>query len=467
MSSRRPDHGENGEEVDVVIVGAGLAGLTAARKLERGGASVAVLEARDRVGGRTLNHEIGDGQIVELGGEYVGPTQDRILTLAGELGVATYLVHTEGEDLYIEGGKVFEYKPTEKEPLPAQVEDLLPIIGQLEEMSAAIEHPAEPWLAGEAQLWDGQTVETWLRENFAAKCPRAIEFVELFFNSAFGSRARDISLLFLLGQIAGYGDEGNRGELRRAISTQNAAQERRLAGGSQLVSLRLAEKVGQVQLNSPVRGIEQSGATVVVAADTGRWTAKHAIVAVPPQLALEIEWSPLLPAAHDMLRRRMALGTLAKVQAVYSEPFWRKQQLSGCALKLTGTVRSTFDNSPPEGAMGVIDGFVGGSSWREWQGRESEERKSAVLTDLIEAFGRAAEEPVEYIETDWTQERWTRGGPVSALAPGVTTDFLPVLTTPFGLVHWAGSETSDYWNGFMDGAVRSGERAAGEVLDRL
>jgi monoamine oxidase len=454
--------------VDVVVVGAGLSGLIAAKNLKtRGGGSVAVLEARDRVGGRTLNRPISGGLVVEAGGEYVGPTQENILKLLDELGIATFKAYIGGEDVYVPAeGPPIHYNP-ETEIVPRTLlEKFKPIMEGLEGLSAQITSPGEPWTVPNAQEWDSQTVHSWIMDNYPTDTAEGIEFVELFFNSAFGGRAMDVSLLFALTQIAGFGSEKEHGTLARGISGNGGAQENRIVGGSQLVSLKLAEELqGDIFLNAPVRKIEQDETTVTVVSDAGTWTAQHAIVAVPPPLAVEIEWSPLLPAQHDALRRRMALGTLAKVMAVYSESFWKKQSLSGCALKLTGTVKEMFHNTPQGSAPGVLLGFIGGHSWREWQGHSGEERREAVLTDFEAAFGPEAGKPIEYFEQDWTKERWTRGCPVSALETGVTTDFLPVLRQPFGLVHWAGSETADYWNGFMDGAVSSGIRAANELLE--
>jgi monoamine oxidase len=459
-SSSRPTR-----RVDVAVVGAGLAGLTAARDLVKAGRSVVLLEARDRVGGRTLNHDLGGGQVVEAGGQFVGPTQDRILALADEVGVKTFPGYSPGDSVYIADGGAQRYTG-DIPPDLAGVADLALLVTRLDQMAAQVPVD-EPWNAPNAESLDAQTVETWVRAN-SVNTARAIQLVELFFNSAFGGRAMDASALFAIGQIAGFGNASNVGTLERGIGSKGGAQDSRFVGGSQLVSIRAAEQLGgRVALNAAVRRIDQTATGATVVSDAGSWSARRVIVAVPPPLAVEIEWNPLLPADHDTLRRRMQLGTLMKCEAIYDEPFWRKDGLSGQALKIDGTVKEMFDNTPPSGKPGILMGFMGGHSWRLWEGRSADDRKQAVLADFAQAFGAPALKPKDYFELDWTKERWTRGCPVSALTPGTTTDFLPVLKRPFGVVHWAGTETAGYWNGYMDGAVSSGERAAREVLGTL
>jgi monoamine oxidase len=272
-------------------------------------------------------------------------------------------------------------------------------------------------------------------------------------------------MLFLLATIAGYGDEHTPGTLERGIGSKDGAQDSRLVGGTQRLSLRMAADLGdRVVLQAPVRRIAQAGGAVTVTTADGRaWQGRRAVVAIPPPLAVEIDWDPLLPAEHDSLRRRMPLGTLAKCEAIYDTPFWRADGLSGQALKLDGTVPAMFDNTPPDGRPGVLMGFMGGRAWRTWQTRSAGDRRQAVLDDFAAAFGSKARSPIDYFEQDWVEERWTRGGPTSVLAPGTLVDFGRALTQPVGAVHWAGTETAGYWNGYMDGAISSGERAAREV----
>jgi monoamine oxidase len=446
----------------VVVVGAGLAGLTAARRLVSEGADVTVLEARDRVGGRTLNHDLGDGQVVEIGAQFVGPTQDHVLALADELGVATYPGTTFGDNVYVHRGKAKRYSG-----------DIPPDLLALPDMGVAMARLARlvpqvpvdaPWKAPKAREWDGLTLETWLTRSGVTT--GALDLVNVFLSSAYGGEARDASLLFSLWYLSTFGNETTPGTLDRGIAGEGGAQESRFVGGSQLLSLRMAEQLdGRVVLNSPVRRVTQDASAVTVSTDTGSWTADQVIVAVPPVLASRICWDPLLPAEQDQLLQRLPFGTLMKCEAVYDEPFWRGDGLSGMAVLRDGSpIRSMFDSTPQSGGPGILMGFLGGKQWRQWAHRPARERRGAVLRCFAKAAGPKALEPREYFEQDWTAEEWTRGGPTSVAAPGVLTDFGPWLGRAHGRVHWAGAELSPYWNGFMDGAVRSGATAAEKVL---
>ncbi len=457
-------------KVDVVVVGAGLAGLTAARELVKAGRSVAVLEASSQVGGRTRNHDLGNGHAVEVGGQFVGPTQDKILALGRELGVGTYPGYQTGPTAYIADGRVQRYDAGgpfgDIPPDPAVIADGAVLLALVDQMAAATP-PEAPWTSADAFALDNQTVGSWVREHANVNKQRAYETFELFFNSFYGNRPDDVGLLFFLGQVAGMGNERTPGTIERGLASKGGAQDARFVGGSQVVSIKMAEQLGRrVVLNSPVRSITQKGGRAVVVSDRRTLSARHVIVAVPAPMATGIQWDPILPPRHDAVRRRMALGTLAKCHAVYEEPFWRKDTGTWRAVKIGGATKEMFDNTPQGFDGGVLMGFMGGHGWRTWMPKSPAERRAAVLRDFADAFGERARKPVDYFEQDWTQEPWIRGGPVSVLGAGVTTDYLPVLAEPFGRVHWAGTETSPYWNGYMDGAVRSGERAAREVLDR-
>jgi monoamine oxidase len=458
-----------GNSADAIVVGAGISGLTAARNLVAAGKSVIVLEARDRVGGRMLNHDIGGGKVTEIGAQFVGPTQDHILALAKAMGVDTFKAYDTGDNVYYKSGQrsTFSDKlPTGAVPIdPLLDPDIIKAVEQLDLMSQKVPVDA-PWRADSAEEWDSQTLWSWFKENQIN--PQVGGVVSAAVEAIFGAETRDISLLFTLFYIAASGNESNPGTFERNFSTSGGAQESRFVGGSQLIPLRIAAQLGSaVRLSSPVRSIEQTSTGVTVTSDSGVYSGQQVIVAIPPPLAGRISYAPLLPPLRDQLTQRMGMGTLMKAEAIYDEPFWRADGLTGQAVSDTGPAKTTFDNSPPDGSPGILMGFIGGDEARKLVLMTPDQQREAALQSFANYFGDKAKTPRDFVLMNWSSEEWTRGCPVSLLSPGTLLDFGPALREPVGRIHWAGTETSTYWNGYMDGAVRAGERAAGEVLADL
>ena len=455
-------------QVDVVVVGGGLSGLVAARDVRRKGRSVLVLEARDRVGGRLLNREVHGGSVIESGGAFVGPTQGHIKRLARELRVDTFEQYVAGNNIYVKhtpaGATALPYTGTIP-PDPT----ILPDAGRLQEeinrMAAEIDVSA-PWAHPKAAEWDSTSFDNWVREQTAN--PDVRDLLLCYTQAAFGADGMSFSLLFLVWYIASSGNEKHVGTFERSSGTDEAAQDERFVGGSQLIPLRLARQLGdRVALNAAVRRIRQDGSGVDVHTDRGTVRAERVVVACPPRFVLDIDWSPLLPPRRAQLLQRMPMGALMKCDAVYRTPFWRRDGLSGSGLNTRGAVRTTFDNSPPDGDVGVLLSFVGGSTWNKYGNMPRAKRRKAVLEGFAAIVGEKALDPIEYVEHDWTRERWTQGSPVALQVPGAIFHYGDTIREPFRRVHWAGTETSTYWAGYMDGAVRAGERAAIEILDRL
>ncbi len=447
-------------DADVVVVGAGLAGLSAARGIEAAGRTVVVLEARDRVGGRTLNHPIsGTDDVVEIGGQWVGPTQDRIIALARELGVSTYPTHSQGDNIVDWGGRHIRYRGSIPRISPAVLADTAQAQARLERMARQVD-PQAPWAARHAPAWDAMTFDTWLRRNTVTR--GAATLLEIAIQAVWAAEPADLSLLHVLFYTA------SAGSFEKLIGTDGGAQQDRFHGGSQLVSLRLAERQrGPLVLEAPVRRVEQDDAGVRVTADDHVVTARAAVVALPPTLTARIDWHPALPAQRDQLIQRTAQGTVTKCMAVYETPFWREQGLSGQALSVEGPTRVMFDNSPPDGERGVLLGFLEGRSARDLGEWEPQARRRAVLGGFTRTFGPRAAEPLEYIEQRWADEVYTRGCYGCYLAPGAWTAHGHWLRRPAGRVLWAGAEYATVWSGYMDGAVRSGEQAARDVMGLL
>ena len=442
---------------DVVVVGAGLAGLAAARELRAAGRDVVVLEARDRVGGRTLNEPIGDGKVVEIGAQWVGPTQDRVLAMIRELGLETFHTYDKGKNVFERGGRTSTYSGTIPRTNPVGLAEVGIAMRRINSMAADVP-PEAPWRASKAASWDSQTFATWMRRNVRTQAARDI--LRLAIIGVWAAEPEDVSLLHVLFYTR------SAGSLEILTDTDGGAQQDRVVGGTQLISLRMAEELGPgaVELETPVRAIRHAGAGVIVFSDRMRVEAKRAIVAVPPALAGRIAYDPPLPAIRDGLSQRMAQGSVVKCMAVYERPFWRERGLSGAVTSVTGPVSVGFDNSPPDGSPGVLLGFLEGRAARQAADLPQPERRRMVADCFARFFGPEAAEPIGYVDRAWAADEWSRGCYGGFMPTGAWTDYGPALREPIGAIHWAGAETALVWNGYMDGAIGSGQDAARAVL---
>jgi monoamine oxidase len=470
-AKRRSRRRKRPRRADVIVVGAGLSGLQAARDVVAAGKSVFVLEARNRVGGRTLNHDIGGGKIIEIGGQWVGPTQSKLLALAKDLGIDTFKTYNEGNYIYYRNGTKTPYEANTPlgavPPDPQGVADAFSAILKLNQMAAGLDVEA-PWKHPSAAEWDGQTFETWKLANTVTDSGRLL--LDVATQAVWAAEPRDVSLLHYLFYIRAATDDspGTQVDFQRLLNTAGGAQESRFVGGSQLVSIKLAEQLGRrVLLSQPVRRVIQRKTGVDVHTSKARFTARQLIITGPPALTAYIEFHPPLLAQRAQLLQRFPQGNAIKCEAIYEKPFWRDSGLAGQIVSDAEPVRVTFDNSPPDGSPGVMLGFIEGAFARKWSRKPADERRAAVLENFATYFGDQARTPRDYVEMDWSNEVWTRGCYVGFTPPGVLLDFGEAIRRPFGAIKWAGAETATLWNGYMDGALRSGSRAAAEVLADL
>jgi monoamine oxidase len=440
---------------EVIVIGAGFSGLYAARRLAARGRDVVVLEARDRVGGRAMAHTFANGDSVDVGGQWVGPGQDRLYALIEALGLQAYPLWDHGDRLVRTGERTRRYRGTIPKLAPHVLLNLHWMTTRFDRLAAQID-TARPWAHPRAAEWDGMTVAEWMRRHALSR--QAYDIFAVGIGAVFAAEPHDVSLLHGLF----YARSGT--SLDSLISTTGGAQQDRVHGDMAGIAARMSEGLGErVRLGEPVRGIEWSDAGVTVATDQGRYSAPRAILAIPPTQAVRIRFSPGLPAGRAGLWMRMPPGACIKCVAQYERPFWRDEGLAGQAVAPGLTVRVTFDNTEAGKAAGQLLGFIEGHEARVWAERDPAERRAAVLEAFAACYGPQALEPIDYVDQDWTSEDWSRGCYAGLMGPGVWTGYGRHLRAPLGPVHMAGTETASRYYGYFEGALEAADRAAAEV----
>jgi monoamine oxidase len=446
--------------VDVVVVGAGMAGLYAARTLREAGRSVVVLEANDRVGGRVLNLPVGPRpeDVAEGGAQWISPDEPLIQGLMRDFGLSTYKNYDQGQSTFILDGTVTRIDGADISGLPeAETADLIRAFGELTTMAAEVPLDA-PWDAPQAEAWDAQTAETWIANNVTE--PLARSFLEVMLGGTVSVLPKDISLLHSLFVAQACGGPF-------AVMTLGAGVlSDRVVGGTGLLATGLADQLGDiVELNRPVLAIEHGADSVsVTTRDGDRYVAEHAIVAMAPPMTQQIFFDPVLPIDRVQAVQRTGNGSAMKCFPVYETPFWREQGLSGIVQSNSTPFSAVFDNSPPDGSPGVLLCLVENVHARRLGGLAPEARQREILDGLVLAFGEEARDPIRYVEQDWNAEPWIRGGAASFFAPGVLTEYRSLFGEAVGRLHFCCTESGNQWWGNMEAALASGERAAQETL---
>lgn len=447
-------------DVDAVVVGAGLSGLTAAHRLTQRQQSVMVLEASERVGGRTVNVDVQGGAITDGGGQWIGTLHTRMFALIDELGLSTFRTYTDGKTIYLNHGKRRTYEGTIPPLNPAAMLDYGQAAFRLERMAKRVPINA-PWKADKALAWDATTLGHWVDDN--CLLDEVKHLLSLSFTTMYAEDPHRVSLLKALHQIR------TSGGIEFMSNARDGAQDYRLVDGMQAVSLALAATLGdRVLLNSPVTDIHQDDDGAVVRTADTEIRARRVIVAMTPADARRIRFTPALPRLRNDLQRVWHNGTETKVFAVYDTPFWRADGFTGMALTDLPIAHFVVDNSPADAGVGILLAFVGtvgggaGSSWTDDVLDNEQARHAAFINDLVTLFGPQAANPVQTVEKSWADEPWINGC-VGTRPPGVLTSYLDAATKPVGRVHWAGAEASDEFQSYLEGAVRSAERAVDEV----
>jgi monoamine oxidase len=446
------------KRVDVVVVGAGMAGLYATHLLKKAGRKVVLLEGSDRVGGRVLNLKVGPkaNEVAEAGAQWINDDERIIQTLMKRFKLKTYKNYTKGKSTLIINGKVSHFEGTTVPTLPGDgTQQLIKAVVELGKMAKTVPVDA-PWDAPQADEWDSQTAENWIEDNTTN--PIARDFLDIAMGGPVSVQARDISLLHYLFIAQACG-----GPLA-LLTVGSGVLADRIVGGTGRLAHGLAHPLRHVtELNTPVRRIER-GKRMRVATPNGKWVADHVIVAMSPTMTQSIQFDPVLPVQRIQAVQRTGNGSCIKVFPVYDTPFWREDGLNGIIQSNSEPFGGVFDNSPKSGSPGVLFALVENQHARNLSKMSEDKAKAKVLDGLALALGEKARHPVRYVQHNWSEEPYLQGGAASFYPPGMLTEYRNMFSKPFGRLHFAGTETGTEFWGNMEAALQSGERTVNEVL---
>lgn len=447
--------------LDCAIIGAGLAGLAAAQHLADRGLDVVVLEARDRVGGRIENKTLSDGAYVELGGQWIGPGFDSLLDIIEALGLETIGLPAKGNLVVRLRGQALEVPSKEEGPAltPFEVSDLGQGLLRLRRLAERLRDDAAWRQSNDA--WLGQDLRRWINTNLRTQGAQR-RFSEVY-QAAFGPMPKDATLLEGLHQV-------NAGpDLETMLASNGGLHQKRVDGGMAAVTEALAANLGgSVRLNTEVVKVEHDERSArLFLADGDIVEARQVISTLPPRLAVALPHEPALPEWRAEAADKVAAGNVIKAFLLYDTPFWRELGYSGQSSADEGAVRVTFDTTSADSTRGHLMGFFEGADADSLSRRSVTLRERAFVDSVVRTFGEVARNPVAYIERDWAAEKFTGGCHGAHFSPGVWTTNGPVLAEPDGVLHWAGAEYATRFNGYMEGAVRSGREVAAAVARNL
>lgn len=442
--------------VDAVVIGAGYSGLAAARALRRRGLSVRCLEARHRVGGRVHTVHDGAGGHVDEGGMWIGPQQTRIAALAKEYGAVTYRSHAEGDGVLLMEGRRRRFSGVLPPMRPHETASIAVLMHRIDRLSRQVD-AARPWEGPGAQAQDARTLASFL--TAAVPFPRARRLVSTALGTVMAADPEELSLRGFLTYVSAAGG------LEPLLALEGGAQQDLFVDGADIIARAIADELGEdLVLGAEVSEVAHGSAEVRVRCRDGQeHTAAAVVVALPPPLAGRLRYDPAMPSDRAQLTQRMPMGSVLKVAITYATPFWRADGLSGEVLDVDDPVTTSFDVGRP-GGPGLVAMLVCGRAGRAVAALDAAEQRSFVVGRLERAFGPAARAPLGVSFRWWADEPHSLGGYGALMPPAVLTAFGPALRRPVGRLYWAGTEASSAWTGYIEGAVRAGERAAEEVL---
>lgn len=446
-------------EPEVIIVGAGFSGLAAGRMLQHANKPFLILESRDRVGGRTHTQYLPDGKYVDIGGQWIGPTQVRMYELAKEHGISWYDTYNQGKNILDLNKTIRTYTGLIPKMDVASLINIDYVLKKLDRLAKQV--PVDkPWSIPQAKKWDSITLETFARKHcYTTNCYKV---VRAGLETVYACELNEVSLLHALFYIR----SGT--NLNCLLSIDNGAQQHRITGGMQKLSEAVSRSFrDSIKFNHAVKRVTQQENGVIVEGEGFSFRAKRLIMAIPPVLISPIEFTPALPMNKSQLLQRLSMGIVGKVFCIYEKPFWREKGFSGQVVADEHAPFQTFfDASPADSRFGVLMAFCIADRARNFFAKDELTRRQVALNAFGKYFGEMASQPVHYLDHCWADEVWSRGCYAGLYPTGAWTNFQNTLAQPTGLIHWAGTETSEVWYGYIEGAVRAGERAAREILNR-
>lgn len=441
---------------DAIVVGAGYAGLAAGLALQKAGKNILLLEARNRCGGRILTEYFSDQEYTDLGGQWIGPGHNRMYQLAAEYGINTFSTYESGKSSLLLNGKLKHYKGIIP-PLPflalISLDRAIRKINQLAK-SIHLDHPEQ---SPHAAKWDAMSLQDWMNNQMKSETARKMFAVAT--EAIFATDASTISFLHVLFYI-----KSNQ-NIDFLMNINKGAQQDRIKGGAQSICIKMAATLGDaIHYEKVVTQIHQDEGGVTVSGDGFSFKANHCIVAIPPAVSTEINYTPAVPETQWQLMKASFMGSVVKCYAVYPSPFWRKQFKNGLVAAPDECTSVVFDNSPFNGSKGILMGFSLAEKAKQLMQHDQATRKEIVKASFVKMFGPEAANIEYYTDKSFTEEPFTKGCYAGMFPPGLLTQLNTSLATQFQRIHWAGTETSTQFNGYMEGAVLSGERAARDII---
>ena len=443
--------------LDVLSIGAGFSGIAAGKKLHEAGKSFLILEARDRIGGRVYTKRWEDGFYLDLGGQWIGPTQDRMYELCQEFGIDYFETYDTGKNLLDLNQRIRSFSGLIPKMDIISLVNLDWLMKKMEKMAASID-PISPWSHPKAKEYDSISLEAFISQNCKTKACKKV--IRLACETVFASEMNEISLLHALFYIRSGTD------LNTLVSIKNGAQLHRIQGGMGSVAERMCKPFeNSILFSHAVSSVKQSDDSVTVFTDHDSFKAKKLIIAIPPPLAAKINFNPILPANKRQVMDRIAMGQVGKCFMVYKKPFWRDKGFSGQVLADEHSPFQTlFDASPKDGSMGIILGFTIAERCRSYFKLSKENRQKAMEKQLVSYFGPEASNPTRYEDFTMTDEAWSRGCYAGLYPTGAWAGFQDAYRATTGHIHWAGTEAATRWFGYIEGAVLAGEKAATDIV---